>query len=93
MKYLKRISCSFLAVALCMSIAAKDERGSTAKFDYFEYVGNDDFYRENPLPDDSSFYNPIGPGLVFRPEYMQGRKRLFHGHVHVYLLPGSSAIP
>ncbi len=62
MKYLKRISCSFLAIALCMSIAAKDERGSIAKFDYFEYIGNDDFYRENPLPHDNSFYNPIVPG-------------------------------
>ena len=62
MKYLKRISCSFLAIALCMSIAAKDERGSIAKFDYFEYIGNDDFYRENSLPHDNSFYNPIVPG-------------------------------
>ena len=62
MKSLKRISCSFLAIALCMSIAAKDERGSIAKFDYFEYIGNDDFYRENPLPHDNSFYNPIVPG-------------------------------
>ena len=33
--------------------AVKD---STALFDYFTYKGNDDFYKENPLPDDESFH-------------------------------------
>ena len=32
--------------------AVKD---STALFDYFTYKGDDDFYKENPLPDDESF--------------------------------------
>lgn len=40
---------------------------STAKFDYFEYRGDDDFYKENPLPDKSSFYNPILPGWYSDP--------------------------
>ncbi|RNL87833.1 glycoside hydrolase family 43 protein [Sinomicrobium pectinilyticum] len=31
----------------------------TAYFDYFHYNGEDDFYKENPLPDAESFYNPI----------------------------------
>ena len=37
-------------------------KDSTALFDYFTYKGDDDFYKENPLPDDESFYNPILPG-------------------------------
>ena len=40
---------------------------STVKFDYFEYRGDDDFYKENPLPDKSSFYNPILPGWYSDP--------------------------
>ena len=44
--------------------AVKD---STALFDYFTYKGNDDFYKENPLPDDESFYNPILPGWYSDP--------------------------
>ena len=44
--------------------AVKD---STALFDYFTYKGDDDFYKENPLPDDESFYNPILPGWYSDP--------------------------
>lgn len=44
--------------------AVKD---STALFDYFTYKGDDDFYKENPLPDDESFYNPILSGWYSDP--------------------------
>jgi len=36
---------------------------NSAYFDYFTYKGNDDFYKQNPLPDGESFYNPIRPGF------------------------------
>ena len=36
-------------------------------FDDFVYQGDDDFYKENPLPDGASFYNPILPGWYSDP--------------------------
>ena len=44
-----------------------DTEGSSVMFDYFEYRGDDDYYKENPLPDASSFYNPILPGWYSDP--------------------------
>lgn len=40
---------------------------SVALFDNFTYKGTDDFYASNPLPDESSFYNPILPGWYSDP--------------------------
>lgn len=40
---------------------------SVALFDNFTYRGNDDFYKENQLPDEESFYNPILPGWYSDP--------------------------
>ena len=40
---------------------------SVAVFDYFNYKGDDDYYKENPLPDSESFYNPILPGWYSDP--------------------------
>lgn len=40
---------------------------SVAIFDYFNYKGDDDYYRENPLSGDDSFYNPILPGWYSDP--------------------------
>ncbi|MBN1116525.1 MAG: glycoside hydrolase family 43 protein [Bacteroidales bacterium] len=37
-------------------------KSGLAHFDYFKYKGADDFYRENPLPGDDYFYNPVLPG-------------------------------
>jgi len=34
-----------------------------AMFDNFGYVGNDSYYREYPLKDETEFYNPILPGF------------------------------
>ncbi len=39
----------------------------TAHFDYFTYKGDDDFYKENPLPGDDYYYNPILPGWYSDP--------------------------
>ena len=40
---------------------------SVALFSYFKYEGNDVFYKENPLPGESFFYNPILPGWYSDP--------------------------
>ena len=40
---------------------------SVALFDSFSYRGMDDFYAANPLPDKSSFYNPILAGWYSDP--------------------------
>jgi len=34
-----------------------------ALFDNFSYVGDDDFYKQHPLPNETSYYNPILPGF------------------------------
>lgn len=40
---------------------------SVAFFDYFTYAGDDDYYKNNPLPDKTHFYNPILPGWYSDP--------------------------
>lgn len=40
---------------------------SIALFDFFTYIGNDDFYNENQLPANNYFYNPILPGWYSDP--------------------------
>ena len=40
---------------------------SVAIFDSFTYEGADDYYKDNPLADESSFYNPILPGWYSDP--------------------------
>lgn len=42
-------------------------RNTTARFDYFTYKGEDDFYKQNPLPSENHFYNPILPGWYSDP--------------------------
>lgn len=42
-------------------------RNLTARFDYFTYKGEDDFYKQNPLPSENHFYNPILPGWYSDP--------------------------
>lgn len=39
-----------------------DPQSSVAIFDSFSYEGNDDFYNDNPLPNESSYYNPVLAG-------------------------------
>ena len=40
---------------------------SVASFDFFNYKGEDDYYKNNALPDVESFYNPILPGWYSDP--------------------------
>lgn len=44
-----------------------ESQKSVAIFDSFSYRGMDDFYAANPLPDKSSFYNPILAGWYSDP--------------------------
>ncbi len=65
----------FAALALLtQSCASSSEKAaavapqeSLALFDSFSYKGMDDFYAQNTLPDDGSFYNPILPGWYSDP--------------------------
>lgn len=47
--------------------AGIDPQSSVAIFDSFKYEGNDSIYNANPLPDDSSFYNPVLAGWYSDP--------------------------
>lgn len=67
----------FNAMTICVMIAATgcgssrqadvDPKAGSAIFESFTYKGYDDFYAQNPLPDSSSFYNPILPGWYSDP--------------------------
>ena len=48
-----------------------------AHFDYFTYQGNDDFYKENPLPGNDFYYNPILPGWFSDPSICSNGKDYF----------------
>ncbi|MCW0483276.1 glycoside hydrolase family 43 protein [Gaoshiqia sediminis] len=48
-----------------------------AHFDYFTYKGDDDFYKENPLPGDDYYYNPILPGWYSDPSVCTDGKNYF----------------
>ncbi len=48
-------------------VLQQDSAAAEAIFDYFSYEGQDDFYKEHPLPDASAFYNPILPGWYSDP--------------------------
>ena len=48
-----------------------------AHFDYFTYSGDDDFYKENPLPGDDYYYNPIIPGWYSDPSICTNGKDYF----------------
>ncbi|MDH6344154.1 xylan 1,4-beta-xylosidase [Parabacteroides sp. PFB2-12] len=40
---------------------------SVALFDHFSYIGQDDIYTSNPLPEENCFYNPVLPGWYSDP--------------------------
>ena len=44
-----------------------EPQSSVAMFDSFEYSGDDAFYNANPLPDESSYYNPVLAGWYSDP--------------------------
>lgn len=58
------LSCGLLMVSAGCASKAKgiDPQSSVAIFDSFCYEGNDDYYNNNPLPNESSYYNPVLAG-------------------------------
>lgn len=68
-------SCYIVALALasavgligCRAGSQPEPQSSAAMFDSFDYVGNDAYYNSNPLPDESSYYNPILAGWYSDP--------------------------
>ncbi|MCM1505045.1 MAG: glycoside hydrolase family 43 protein [Muribaculum sp.] len=71
----KKLSTCIISASILLSVsgcsASKnggiDPQSSVAIFDSFSYKGMDDFYVDNPLPDQSSFFNPILPGWYSDP--------------------------
>ena len=66
----------------CTSKATKDRpqfvsENLVAHFDNFTYKGEDDFYKENPLPGDDYYYNPILPGWYSDPSVCTNGKDYF----------------
>ena len=63
------VSAAIMASAIgCASSATDIEpQNSHAIFSSFSYEGTDDYYADNPLASDSSFYNPILPGWYSDP--------------------------
>ena len=63
------VTCSLIAVSSCGTSRQADvePQADAAIFESFSYKGNDDFYVKNPLPDESSYYNPILPGWYSDP--------------------------
>lgn len=65
------VSAGFLTTLVsCTSagaVASIEPQKSVAIFDSFSYEGADDYYKSNPLADESSFYNPILPGWYSDP--------------------------
>ncbi|MFT3738157.1 MAG: glycoside hydrolase family 43 protein [Breznakibacter sp.] len=55
------------SVLLASSSFKPGKTTSVAKFDYFSYKGEDDYYTQNPLPGNDYFYNPILPGWYSDP--------------------------
>lgn len=68
-------SCCLIAIALactlavtgCRSGSQAEPQSSVAMFDSFDYIGSDEYYKTNPLPDKSSYYNPILAGWYSDP--------------------------
>jgi alpha-N-arabinofuranosidase len=54
-----------------------NNKNSTAYFDSFTYRGNDDFYKNNPLPAKDYFYNPILPGWYSDPSICKNGEDYF----------------
>ncbi len=65
------VSAAMLTICNSCSTAtaskAIEPQKSVAIFDSFSYNGNDDYYNDHPLADESSFYNPILPGWYSDP--------------------------
>lgn len=64
-----------LAATGCKSPSSEPQiLAGEALFDYFNYEGDDDFYKRNPLPNETSYYNPILPGFYPDPTVVTNGK-------------------
>ena len=68
---------ALFAVILLTSLMAADDAPVNAHFDFFQYKGDDDFYRQNPLTTDDQFYNPILPGWYSDPSICSNGEDFF----------------
>lgn len=59
--------CTLASIAGCKSKTAIAPQSSVAIFDSFSYAGDDAYYQQNPLPDESSYYNPVLAGWYSDP--------------------------
>lgn len=60
-----------------ISLPPSDAKKSIAYFDYFTYKGEDDYYKNNPLPGSDYFYNPILPGWYSDPSICSDGENYF----------------
>jgi len=61
----------------CDARDLKDDKPGVGYFEYFNYNGIDDFYKENPLQNESQFYNPILPGWYSDPSICTNGEEYF----------------
>lgn len=70
---LRRPAMLAMAAALVSLVACKQATeqpiAGKALFDNFVYTGNDDYYNQNPLQSESTFYNPIIAGWASDPSW------------------------
>ena len=59
--------CMLFTYTLFVSSCSPQKEKGVAYFDYFTYIGEDDFYKEHPLTNKNQFYNPILPGWYSDP--------------------------
>ncbi len=81
-KYLKNIlAITTVLTVVCSCNLKSGNSGNSDKpvacFDYFNYKGNDDFYKQNPLPSADSYYNPILPGWYSDPSICRNGEDYF----------------
>ncbi len=66
MKTLTNIAIALGCIVMLPGCSAKKAsiapQSSVAIFDSFSYEGDDNLYKANPLPDESSYYNPVLAG-------------------------------
>jgi len=86
------IGSSLLSIFISCTNKNEGKRGinkeSIAYFDYFNYQGKDDFYKQNPLPTDDSYYNPILPGWYSDPSICSNGKDYFLATSTFVYFPG-----
>ncbi len=81
---LKVLSISLIVLTTFSCNSSKDGNSkkapntkSVAYFDNFSYTGQDDFYSQNPLPENDYYYNPILPGWYSDPSVCSNGKDYF----------------